>query len=54
MRVEVTSGTSTWRTSLFPDSRASSYVLPVKREIREAEGIDDGDAVGVRIEVVAT
>lgn len=54
VRVEATIGASTWHTSLFPDSKVSSYVLPVKRSIREAEGLDDGDAVGVRVELVPT
>lgn len=52
VRVEVTIGTSTWRTSLFPDSKASSYVLPVKRAIREAEGLDDGDVVLASIDLM--
>jgi hypothetical protein len=30
VRVEVTIGASTWRTSLFPDGRRGTYVLPVK------------------------
>lgn len=51
VRVEVTIGTSTWHTSLFPDSKASSYVLPVKRAIRDAEAIDDGDTIRARIEL---
>ena len=52
MRVRVTIGSSTWHTSLFPDSKARSYVLPVKKPVRTAEGIVAGDQVDVTIELV--
>lgn len=42
VRVEVTVGATTWRTSLFPDSRRRSYVLPVKQAVRRAEGLAAG------------
>ena len=53
VRVEVTVGGSTWRTSLFPDTKAESYVLPVKQAVRRAEEIDDGDAVSVHLALVS-
>ena len=53
VRVEVTIGSSTWRTSLFPDKRAASFVLPVKQAIRRAERLDDGDDVSVGLRVLA-
>lgn len=49
VRVEVTVGDTTWRTSLFPDTNRGAYVLPVKRAVRTAEGITVGDDVAVRI-----
>lgn len=42
VRVEVRCGTSTWRTSLFPSTREQSYVLPVRRSVRRAEGLHEG------------
>lgn len=42
--VEVTVGTTTWRTSVFPDSRRKTFVLPVKKAVRAREGLDDGVA----------
>lgn len=39
-----------WSTSLFPDSRSSSYLLPVKKAIRAAAGIRAGDEVDVELE----
>lgn len=38
VRVEVTVGATTWRTSLFPDAKRRTYVLPVKKAVRAAEG----------------
>lgn len=49
VRVEVTIGGTTWRTSLFPDSRSATYVLPVKKAVRAAEGLSAGDRAHVRI-----
>ncbi|MET3963628.1 hypothetical protein ABIE44_003562 [Marmoricola sp. OAE513] len=51
VRVEVTIGTSRWRTSVFPDKASGSFLLPVKKPVRVAEGIDDGDEVRVLLEV---
>lgn len=53
VRVEVMLGGSRWRTSLFPDTKTESYVLPVKQAIRRAEGITDGDLVTLEIRLVA-
>lgn len=52
VRVEVTVGTTTWRTSVFPDRARETYVLPVKKEVRRAEGIDDGSRVEVALAVI--
>jgi hypothetical protein len=52
VRVEVTIGATTWRTSVFPDSAAATYVLPVKRAVRTAEGIAVGDTTRVRVRLV--
>ncbi len=49
LRVEVLLGTTTWRTSIFPDSKAGTYVLPVKRAVREAEGVGEGDTAHVTL-----
>jgi hypothetical protein len=52
VRVRVTIGATTWQTSVFPDSKRGAYVLPVKKDVRRAEGIDAGDTAGVAIELV--
>ncbi|MEQ1786547.1 MAG: DUF1905 domain-containing protein, partial [Acidimicrobiales bacterium] len=47
VRVEVTVGPTTWRTSVFPSKESGSYVLPVKKAVRTAAELDEGDAVPV-------
>jgi Domain of unknown function (DUF1905) len=51
VRVRATIGATTWSTSIFPD-REGSYVLPVKRPVRVAEGVDLGDVATVSVELV--
>jgi len=50
--VEVTVGGTTWRTSLFPSSRHRAFVLPVKKQVRTREGIQEGEPVSVALLVV--
>lgn len=52
VRVEVTIGSSTWRTSLFPDNAAGSFVLPLKKPVRRAEGLYAGETCDVALEVL--
>lgn len=52
VRVEVTVGASRWRTSLFPDAKRATYVLPLKKPVRAAEGFGAGDTVTVQLAVV--
>ena len=52
VRVRVTVGGSTWATSIFPDGARGGYVLPIKRAVRRAEGIDTGDVAAVTVELV--
>jgi hypothetical protein len=52
VRVRVTVGASTWATSIFPDGARNCYVLPIKRAVRRAEGLDAGDTATVSVELV--
>lgn len=52
IRVLVTIGDSTWQTSIFPEKNGGQYVLPVKKAVRVAEGVEVGDAVAVQLEIV--
>lgn len=51
-RVHVTIGTTTWDTSIFPDASAKTYVLPIKKAVRTAEGVGEGDDALVEIALV--
>jgi hypothetical protein len=51
VRVEARIGSSRWRTSIFPGSDGA-YVLPLKRAVREAEGLVDGGPVTVELVVL--
>jgi hypothetical protein len=42
-------GTSSWKTSIFPDSKSASYLLPLKASIRQKEQIDTGQSVRVSL-----
>ena len=52
LHVEATIGTTTWKTSIFPTANGGSYVLPVKKAVRVAEGVAVLDSVTVSITVL--
>ncbi len=53
VRVEVTIGGSTWRTSVFPSTEERTFVLPVKKPVRVAEGLlEEGTVCRVRLRPV--
>jgi hypothetical protein len=41
IKVEVTVGATTWRTSLFPSMEQRAYVLPMKKAVRKAESLEE-------------
>ena len=45
----MTVGESVWRTSLFPSIQQRSLILPVKKAVRTAEKLDDGDLVSASV-----
>ncbi|MFI9456778.1 DUF1905 domain-containing protein [Amycolatopsis sp. NPDC052450] len=52
VRVQVGIGGSKWKTSIFPDAKRGAYVLPVKKAVRKAEGIEEGDIAKVTVELI--
>lgn len=50
LRVTARIGATEWQTSIFPGDSAS-WLLPVKAAVRKAEGIAEGDAAAVTVEV---
>jgi hypothetical protein len=51
LRVQATIGGSTWNTSIFPSTKDDSYLLPVKAQVRKAEGLQEGRMVALQLEV---
>ncbi len=47
--VELALGDTVWETSLWP--KDGGYLVPVKDRVREAEGVDEGDVVTLRLTV---
>lgn len=47
--VEARVGETTVRTSLFPDSKRDSFLLPLKAELRRREKIAAGDTICVTL-----
>ena len=43
--VRVTIGVTTWETSIFPDSKSGTFLLPVKAKVRKAEDLFEDEAV---------
>ena len=51
IRITATVGRTSWKTSVFPDEKTGAFLLPVKAEVRRAEGLNDAAVVDVAIDV---
>lgn len=51
--VQVTLGKTTWKTSIFPDKKSESYLLPLKADVRKKEGVSNGNKVNFNIQIKA-
>ena len=52
VRIKARLGESSWRTSIFRDAKRSSYLMLVKKEVRTAELLEEGDILHLTIELV--
>lgn len=50
--VSVRIGGSEWKTSIFPDKKSGTYILPIKADIRSKEGIRAGCKVLITISIL--
>lgn len=50
IRISAKVGKTKWDTSVFPDKRSGTYLLPIKAAVRRAEGLEDGEAVQITIQ----
>ena len=51
VHVKVTIGQTTWKTSVFPQ-KDGTFVLPIKKAVRESEDLVDGIEASIKIEVL--
>ena len=51
LKVHVTVGKTKWKTSIFPDRKIGSYLLPIKSIIREKEGIKINDRITLLLQI---
>jgi hypothetical protein len=49
--VEVKIGKTTWSTSIFPDSKTGTYLLPLKKAVRVSEKISVGDEICIAMDI---
>ncbi len=52
VKVLATIGATTWHTSLFPDVKRGSFVLPIKKQVRMLERLEAGEQTNVVVEIV--
>lgn len=50
VRVTVVVGSQEWSTSVFPSKDRGTFILPVKKQVRDRERLSAGDTVHVRLE----
>jgi hypothetical protein len=49
IRVEAEIGKTKWDTSIFPDNKSGCFMLPVKKDVRLMNNLDDGDMTKISI-----
>lgn len=52
LRVEVSIGATRWRTSIFPDNKRATYLLPVKKAVRSAKDLSAGSVAQVELRLL--
>ncbi len=53
VRIRVIIGGSSWETSMFPDKKSGTYLLPLKAQVRKKEGITAKDTITVLLQLVS-
>jgi hypothetical protein len=49
--VKANIGETSWKTSIFSDSKKGLYILPLKASVRKQEEFGDGDTITFTIEI---
>ncbi len=50
--IRTTIGHTTWDNSLFPHTFSSSYILAVRKSVRQKEGIMEGDTIRASFKIL--
>jgi hypothetical protein len=50
--VAVTICNTRWKTSIFPDKKSGSYLLPLKAEVRKKEQVFAGDTIIFTLDIM--
>jgi len=53
LRVTASIGEVSWKTSLFADRKAGSFLLPVKADVRRRAGVTAGQSLAYAVEIEA-
>jgi hypothetical protein len=53
LRVTATIGKTSWETSIFPDKKTGTYLLPLKAAVRKKEKVEVGKTIAIKLEVQA-
>jgi hypothetical protein len=53
VRVQAKINKTVWDTSIFPDSKSGTYILPIKASVRRAEGIFTDDSVHFTLTLIS-
>lgn len=51
LKVNVEVDGVSWDTSIFPDSKSKSYILPIKKDIRKKASISVGDTCEFKVQI---
>lgn len=51
IKVTARIGKETWQTSIFPDKKSDTYLLPLKASVRKVEGIMQDDTVKIVLKI---
>jgi hypothetical protein len=52
VRVEVSIGDTTWRTSIFPGGGGGPYILPLKKAVRKKHDLSIGAQTRIDLEIL--
>ena len=52
VKIEASIGVTLWKTSIFPDTKSGTYLLPIKKAIRTAENLNVGSVVHIKVRII--